>query len=137
MHAPQYAVVSVLHGQRLGNGLDYLGNRKQWSRGHVVPQLFLQEQDTAYVLTEPLSKKSIKKCFSCVCVYVCVQLCERVCVGLCQEMAELSGRRCLLHSLAVGVRIMRVTEACLCVGANVSLHSAYAYVQYVCLRNTQ
>lgn len=52
-------------------------------------------------------------------------------MGLCQEMAELSGRRCLLHSLAVGVSIMRVTEACLCVGANVSLHSAYAYVQYV------
>lgn len=75
--------------------------------------------------------------FVCVCVYVCVQLCERVCVGLCQEMAELSGRRCLLHSLAVGVSIMRVTEACLCVGANVSLHSAYAYVQYACLRNTQ
>lgn len=39
-----------------------------------------------------------------------------VCVGLCQEMVELSGMRCFLHSLAVGVSIMRVTEACLCVG---------------------
>lgn len=37
-------------------------------------------------------------------------------MGLCQEMAELSGMRCLLHSLAVGVSIMRVTEGCLCVG---------------------
>lgn len=49
-------------------------------------------------------------------VCVCVQLCRRICVGLCQEMAELSGMRCLLHSLAVGVSIMRVTEGCLCVG---------------------
>lgn len=37
-------------------------------------------------------------------------------MGLCQEMAEFSGMRCLLHSLAVGVSIMRVTEGCLCVG---------------------
>lgn len=37
-------------------------------------------------------------------------------MGLCQAMAELSGMRCLPHSLAVGVSIMRVTEGCLCVG---------------------
>lgn len=35
-------------------------------------------------------------------------------------MAELSGRRCLLHSLAVGVSIMRLTEGCLCVGECIS-----------------
>lgn len=50
------------------------------------------------------------------CVCVCLPLCERVCVGLCQEMAELSGMRCLLLGMAVGVSIMRVTEGCLCVG---------------------
>lgn len=53
-------------------------------------------------------------------VFVCVQLREHICVGLCQEMAELSGRRCLLHSLAVGVSIMRLTEGCLCVGECIS-----------------
>lgn len=53
-------------------------------------------------------------------VCVCVQLREHICVGLCQEMAELSGRRCLLHSLAVGVSIMRLTEGCLCVGECIS-----------------
>lgn len=54
------------------------------------------------------------------CSCVCVQLREHICVGLCQEMAELSGRRCLLHSLAVGVSIMRLTEGCLCVGECIS-----------------
>lgn len=49
-------------------------------------------------------------------VCVCVQLGECICVGTCQETAELSGMRCLLHSSAVGVSIMRVTEGCLCVG---------------------
>lgn len=48
-------------------------------------------------------------------------------MGSCQEMTELSGMRCLLHSLAVGVCIMRVTEGCLCVGECFS-----AFVVYIC-----
>lgn len=67
--------------------------------------------DRATEQEEGGKKRSV---FTCVCV--CVQLGERICVGLCQEMAELSGMRCLLHSFSVGVSIMRVTEACLCVG---------------------
>lgn len=69
----------------------------------------------------------------CECVCVCVQLCEHICVGLCQEMAELSGMRCLLHSLAVGVSIMRVTEGCLCVG---ECFSAFClmYMYSICVR---
>lgn len=47
-------------------------------------------------------------------VCLCAVMPARVCVGLCQEMAELSGTRCLLNSLAVGVSVMRATEACLC-----------------------
>ena len=65
--------------------------------------------------------------------------CAQLCVGLCQEMAELSGMRCLLHSLAVGVSIMRVTEGFLCVGecfsafCRMCMYSMYVYVQCVCV----
>lgn len=39
--------------------------------------------------------------------------------------------RCLLHSLAVGVSIMRVTEGCLCVG---ECFSAFCvYMRTVCV----
>lgn len=69
----------------------------------------------------------------CVCVCFCVQLCECICVGLCQEMAELSGMRCLLHSLAVGVNIMRVTEGCLCVGECFSALCVYIYICNACV----
>lgn len=49
-------------------------------------------------------------------------------MGLCQKMAELSGMRCLLHSLAVGVSIMRATEGCLCVGECFSALFSNVYV---------
>lgn len=91
-----------------------------------MPRRALQER--AHVLTEPLSRESIKPYRACMftCGYA-----KRICVGLCQEMAELSGMRRLLHSLVVGVSVMRVAEACLCVWASVSPHPAYAYVQCV------
>ncbi len=60
-------------------------------------------------------RKAEKEAFF-MCVCACMLLRKHVCVGSCQEMPELSGMRCLLHSLAVGVSIMRVTEGCLCVG---------------------
>lgn len=85
------------------------------ARGHVVRRRALQEAGN-HVLTEPLSRESIKphraRMFA-------RGYAKRVLCGpVCQEMAELSGMRCLLHSLAVGVSIMRVAEACLrvCVG---------------------
>lgn len=53
-------------------------------------------------------------------------------MGLCQEMAELSGIRCLLHSLAVGVSIMRLTEGCLCVGECIS--ALCECIRTVCVR---
>lgn len=47
-------------------------------------------------------------------------------------MAELSGIRCLLHSLAVGVSIMRLTEGCLCVGECIS--ALCECIRTVCVR---
>ena len=70
--------------------------------------------------------------FSCVRESVCVCVCVCVCVGSCQAMAELSGMRCLLHSLAVGVSIMRVTEGCLCVGDCFSAFCVCMYSMCVC-----
>lgn len=53
-------------------------------------------------------------------------LCWCICVGLCQKMAKLSGMRCLLRSLAVGVSIMSVTEKC--VGEYFSAFCTYIYL---------
>lgn len=61
-------------------------------------------------------KKFFHNSFFPLCVCRCVCACGHICVGLCQKMAELSGMRWLLHSLAVGGSIMRETEGCLCVG---------------------
>ena len=41
--------------------------------------------------------------------------------------------RCLLHSLAVGVSIMRVTEGCLCVGECFSAFGACICTVCVCV----
>lgn len=58
-------------------------------------------------------------------------------MGLCQEMAELSGMRCLLHSLAVGVSIMRVTEGCLCVGECFSAFCLCTRTACVCVHASE
>lgn len=114
------------------NRLDTLGGRKHWSRGDTSRYSSFHTNRTLYVSWQSRCGRGRVRRSVFVCVCVCAQLCEHICVGLCQEMAELSGRRCLLHSLAVGVSIMRLTEGCLCVG-DASQHSANVYVQYVCV----
>lgn len=62
---------------------------------------------------------------------MCIQLWEQICVGLCQKTAELSGMRCLLHSLAVGVSIMRATQGCLC--GRMFLYILHVYMYSTCV----
>lgn len=96
-------------------GLEYLWNKKAVEQGtHHAAALSTVTGHSICPDRATEQEEEKEEVFLCVCV--CVWLCERICVGLCQEMAELSGMRCLLHSLAVGVSIMRVTEGCLCVG---------------------
>lgn len=61
-----------------------------------------------------------------------MQLSECMCVGSCQETAELSGMRCRLHSLALGVSIMRATQGCLSVGERFSTFSIYIHLRPKC-----
>lgn len=108
-------VWSSLHGHWFGSGLDYFLDRNQWSTGthHATTLSKLTghgiRADKSRGVRRGERRRRRRSVFR-------VQLCERICVGLCQGMAELSGMRCLPHSLAVGVSIMRVTEGCLCVG---------------------
>lgn len=113
LHVPEYALAAVLHGHWFESGLDYLGNRKQEQGTHPAAALS-GETGHGMCPDRGSEQEEDKEVFLPVSVCLCAVMPARVCVGLCQEMAELSGTRCLLHSLAVGVSVMRATEACLC-----------------------